>query len=52
LEPSKNNFRRANLLRLLQGRFSAERVVTANYFILTIRAKAVKAHKTVQKILS
>jgi len=48
----KNNFRRASLLRLLQGRFSAERVVTANYFILTIRAKAVKAHKTVQKIPS
>jgi hypothetical protein len=46
------DFRLASLLRPLQGRFFAERVVTANYFILTIRAKALKAHKTVQKILS
>lgn len=43
----KNGFRLAGLLKLLQeGGFSAERVVRANFFILTVRAKKVMTQKT------
>ena len=46
----KQNFRLTSLLKLLQeGRFSAERVVRANFFILTIRAKSVKSRRPEQK---
>jgi ubiquinone/menaquinone biosynthesis C-methylase UbiE len=49
----KHNFRLTSLLKLLQeGRFSAERVVRANFFILTIRAKSVKAGDPAFKVLN
>ncbi len=55
----QHNFRLGSLLKLLQEKFSAERVVMVNLFVLTLRAKAVKnqapvfyggkAHKSDQK---